>query len=214
MNRLQLRTTLRRRLNEADGADQWSDSDLNEALILGLQKMQLFLMRQKPSAYLSIFKTDLVSGQELYTKPPGAIHEVMVSISADGVTYKRMRKLSSYEETLDRATGSEQCYADFDERTLVLSPAPASSVSNGLRWTGVSALTMAADTDVPAIPLVVHEGIVYCAQIHLLGETSAGAKKVQDEDLRSLLETYGPTVMPAGASDGSYFSPVLGNRDF
>lgn len=198
MNLLQMRTMLRRRLKEVT-ADQWTDGVLDDNLNLGLGRMQLEIMKLNPRAFLSIFKTDIVpaaTDSEYYSKPVGAFYDVAIKALQSDASYKPLKAIA-YLETLGR-TDTDLKYADFDERTFVLSPKPTAAVVDGLRWEGVALLTMAVDTDVPKLNIALHMGIVFFAEIITLGDTAEVSERVQG-DLAPLLNSIPQWYQPSGS---------------
>lgn len=210
MTLAQLRTMVRRRLQE-DVADQWSDSELNDLINVALQRMQTAIMRVHPEAFISIATANVVVGSTLqarfYSLPPGFWYETMLELlGTDGEYAKLERK--SYREARAADEGSDAFYARHGQY-FVLAPAPAAAVTNGLRVTFVPTLSLSADTDVPAIPVGLHAGIVLWAHLFALPESGeAEAQESVRRDLKALTDEI-PLVYLESASDPAYLVPDI-----
>lgn len=180
MTRGEMRTLLRKRIQEVS-ADQWTDSDLNSLLNVALSRIQTLVMKVHPDAFLYRYYRNIEANNEFYGWPAGLLFVVSVETktSASG-SYKRRRPMK-YVDTLDTpASSAEPRYArvaDF----LVHSPTPTENISQGIRIWGVPTLTMAADSDVPAVVLPLHIAAVYWAQVFAVGETKEVIKVVKEE---------------------------------
>jgi hypothetical protein len=171
-----MRSMLRRRLQDV-GAVSFETADLNTYLNLGLQFMQTAVLQGNPEAFQEISTTNLITTgdwPELYPKPVGLLKilKVEVDYNGDG-TYSQLKKarndqmdqfvLGNVETTLSR-------WSEKGRWIRIYEP-PETAVADGLRLTFVPSLTMGSDTDVPDLPLILHKGIVYEAQLEALGDT-------------------------------------------
>lgn len=179
--RLQLRTYLRRRLQE-QAADHWDDPELDGLLDLGTHRMQLFLMAFAPDVLIYISKANLSANDELVELPEGVWTIKMVQIlnSASG-KYERIRS-KGYEELVARNQGSPSTtsteYARLAE-WLYLSPTPTADVTDGVRIHYVPSHSMTSDTDIPKVPLLTHMGVVLQANVYALPEVGDEVEAVQ-----------------------------------
>lgn len=186
MTLVQLRTMLRRRLQEVSAA-QWTDSTLNSNLNLGLQYMQRKIQAIDPLWVIYTDTTPLVSSQRDYPKPVGCKFEVFLYVvaaatdtSQDPLTRVDYESIVKQDEHLD-LNGS---YA-HKGRFFSIYPTP-SSTANYLKLEWVPTLSMGSDSDVPDLVTDLHEGIVYRAEMISLGDTAQEATRAK-EDLAEIL---------------------------
>jgi hypothetical protein len=171
-----MRSMLRRRLQD-EGAVNFTNADLNTYLNLGLQFMQTAVMAVKPEAFIEISTANLITTgdwPELYPKPVGLlqIKKVEVDYNGDG-TYSKLKKARNDQMDEFVLGNVETTMSRWSEkgRWIRIYEPPQTAVADGLRLTFVPSLTMGADTDVPDLPLVLHKGVVYEAQLEALGDT-------------------------------------------
>lgn len=200
MTRAQMRTLLRRRLREVV-ADQWADSDLDELLNTALAWMQTMILALDPDANLVHYAKDLTADDYMYETPASMITPIAVEIKdADGVYRKasKMKFADLLARQVDSVEGDGPRYARFGRAKIAISPTPSSNVSQGIRFTFVNLLTMGADTDVPSsVPLNLHLGIVYKAEIIAVGEGREAVKDTQIE-LNSMVQGMTGWYLPSG----------------
>lgn len=189
----QMTALLRRRLQEKV-ADDWLDTDLYELLNLGLRRTQLAIKRVHPDAALNRAFTSLAANVDLYDVPPGFVSEYLVELlNAEG-QYKKIRRIN-FNETVDRPTGEETRYTRT-AKWIKISPTPTAAAANGLRIWFVPTLTMSDPSDIPDIPLVLHEGPIIWANKIALGETGEASKDLREdwiEFIALILDTYNVT---------------------
>ncbi len=188
---------LRRRLQEKV-AHNWEDVDLKALLNLGLHRTQLAIKQAHPDVALHRAIADIegpgTTDNDLIVFPPGFVSEYLVEMLDDGGVYRKIKRLN-FRETIDRAEGSDTRYARTG-KWLKLSPPPTAHVTNGIRIWYVPTLTMADDSDIPDIPLVLHEGPIIWANRIALGETGETSKELAADWIefkQLILETYNVT---------------------
>jgi len=174
--RIQLRTWLRRRLQETT-PDQWSNSDLNDYLNEGLHWMQQEIEKIDLEAFIYEDSTGIVSGQRKYALPLNLKRIVklkakMTSSASDYTTLSRVgsRKCDSPDES------QYNTYA-YHGRYLKLQATPTENVTKGLWLEYVPILSMGSDADIPPIPVDLHIGIVFQAQLIAYGDASGSTDK-------------------------------------
>lgn len=217
MNRGALRTELRRRLQE-ETEDQWSDSDLNQKLnVSGLQKLQAAILAVDPEAFVSIYRTNVVSAASdpellrIYPWPDGTLYELEVAFKGSSDTrYRKLDRCDLREAKRNETqyqSGSTLKWARHGSKHFILTPPPTEAITNGLQVKVVEALTMAADEDVPDVPLILHDAIVQFAQIACLAETGEPSLAVK-EDLAATLKLI-PSYYQRAGSDPYVLKPQL-----
>lgn len=194
MTKGQMRELLRRRLQE-EIAENFDDDELDNLLNIGLHRVQLAIKRAHPDASLHRAVANIENGVDLYDFPPGFISEYLVETrDSTSSAYGKIKRVN-FRDTIDRASGSETVYARTG-KWIRISPTPTENVTNGLRIWFVPTLSMSADSDVPDIPLVLHEGPVIWANKVALDETGEASKEVSAEwaeFIQLIMETYNVT---------------------
>jgi hypothetical protein len=217
MNRGALRTELRARLQE-ETEDQWSDADLNAKLNLsGLQKLQLYILSVDPEAFVSTYRTNVVNASSdpellrIYPWPDGTLYELEVAYKGASDTRYRVLERVDYRSAKRNESlyqgGTTLKWARHGSKHFVLTPPPTEAITNGLQVKVVEALTMADDSDVPDVPLVLHDAIVLFAQIACLAETGEPSNAVK-EDLAALLKQI-PNYYQRSGSGPAVFQPQV-----
>lgn len=185
MTRGQMRTLLRRRLQEPD-EDQFTDSELNDLLNLALSRLQTVIMTYDPDAFLSMYRKDITLGQKLYETPADFMYVVTVEVlDVPSSNYGQIRPMK-YQDTLNTVLGTApimppvaQRYGRFGRKNLFLYPIPTATVADGLQVVYCPTLVMSDDDSVPDLPLVLHMAVVMRAQLYAMDETGDDAKAVQ-----------------------------------
>ena len=183
MNRATMRGVLRRRLNEQT-ADNWDDTELNALLDESLFWVQKKIARVDPIAFMAWARTSLVANESFYNRPVGSWWEFEVAVKGNPSEptytplarrpYKAIRALTS-----DQAETAYSKVGTF----LAIFPPPPFNVTDGLQIVYAPLLTMAVDTDVPAVHPSLHTMIVVKANHLALQEQpeSPQLRPVQDE---------------------------------
>ena len=193
MNRLKMRTLLRRRLQE-DVPDRWQESDLNELLDQGVLDVQKRLVAIDPEAVKATDIADIVSGQDFYELPPETWTVVCVETSSDGVTYTPLDRLTDRQ-----ADAGDYGFVLHSSRYLRLSPPPSASVVAGLRLTHIPGLRMGEDSALCGLPDSLHMTAVKCAQKLALAEVGEPTDRIETEisaDLNLLQLFHTPASQP------------------
>lgn len=204
-----IRAILRRRLGEPV-AEYWTDANLLELINAAAAEVQKEFLKVVPDFAIRRWLTNTVAAQSLYLKPP-MWHEVELAL-LDSTTGLYGTPLTRYDYDDARFHTTVTGYA-IHGQYFCISPAPATSLNNGLRITGVPVLSMAADSDdlSPEIPAGLHMAIPVRAQIFALGETDDDTKKLWDEyraltaDLHMYFIKTGTTpepIRPGGIDKG------------
>lgn len=186
MTRGQMRTMLRRRLQEVTAA-QWTDATLNTYLGLGLYYMEGVVLKIDPEAFIYTDTQDSVVSQSDYPIPANFMYEVgvyrLVSgeyIWMDKIPMTNIRRNTSTEYTNPYDTGYGR-----RGRYIVVYPTPSVATGDYLKVEYVPWLSMGDDDDVPDLSIGLHEGIVYRAEMIALGDTAQEALRAK-EDLEKL----------------------------
>lgn len=188
MTLLQLRTMLRRRLQEVT-ASQWTDATLNLNLNQGLRFMQTKIIKIDPEAFIYTDLQDSIENESDYPVPAGTLSVVQiyklvsgdyVSLDQIPMTYLRRNENTDYSNPYDAGFGMRGRY-------IVVHPTPTVATVDFLKIEYVPWLTMGADSDVPELSLGLHDGIVYRAEMISLGDTAQEAVRAK-EDLGTVID--------------------------
>lgn len=165
-----MRGVLRRRLNEQT-PDNWSDVELNALLDESLFWVQKKIMRVDPAAFMAWSRTSLVANESFYNRPVGSWweYEVAVKGNPSETTYTPLPRQPYKAIRAFTSDQSETAYAKVGT-FLAIFPAPTFSITDGLQIIYTPLLTMAVDTDVPAINPALHTMIAVKANQMALQE--------------------------------------------
>ena len=179
MTRLQMRTMLRRFVNDVDGVE-WSDDECNQALTESYYERQGEVQAIDPEAVIFWDNMNTTSGTNWYPLPPtfGVISVGFKSASSDTSFTKLDHQLYEDIKDLDGTT----TYYTLRGEWLGIFPAPSASVTNGIELMHRPIHTMTIDADEPKLKLPLHRAIVLGAKLVLLGDTNEESK----EDERKL----------------------------
>jgi hypothetical protein len=165
--------------------EQWDDTDINRFLGFGLLELEKEILKIDPGAFLEINRADIVGpatpNNEFYEWPAGMLYETEVSIkdetSGDYVPIRR----GTLKEAREAVADATIIYVRYDSNFLMLSPKPSKSIVNGLQVTGVPMLTMAVDTDVPPIKIILQPTIPLFAELFAVPEVGSGDERTSKE---------------------------------
>lgn len=213
MDRAKMRSILRRRLQE-ETADQWDDSDLNELLNVGLQRMQSAIMKVDPLAFVAISTADTVIGATLsnqfYAYPPGFFYELSVELKTSSTSDYAEIERKTHKDVLSASSSSAQdpFYARIG-RNFAVAPPLSAAVTAGLRVTFVDTLTMNDDADIPDIPKSLHIGIVLYAHYFTLPESGEGEAQANVLKELSVVLAEIPLVYTSAAGTADALRPDI-----
>jgi hypothetical protein len=179
VNRGQMRSLARRRLNDVS-ADQWQDdADINGLLDTAAAWVQGKVLIFNPDALVYIDRTDIAAGVWDYKKPAGLWRFTEVSIK-DSTAASGYRVLAHrpYNEARNLTSSADTVYSELGQRICIL-PTPPASISQGLQLLWVPIVAMAVDTDVCDLHLVLHDTIVDKAVLLGVGETQDGDERIR-----------------------------------
>ena len=154
MIRSDMRTVLRGWLKETV-ADLWTDVALNRYLNLGIREVEKLIVSLEPESIKKTYVANLTAGvvgaDTLFSYPVGTWGVIELGISADGINYNAMRRISIAQARAGYfdGTGTDTQYAfvPWSPREFAVYPMPPAAVVNGLRAIVVPTLTMAVDGD-------------------------------------------------------------------
>lgn len=182
MTRAQMRTLLRRRINDVGGG-QWSDAELNDLLNIGIAEVQKGVLAVDPDANLYRSRVSIVANQQLYAIPDNLLHERAVKKKdATTGTYRRMERIT-FERAMEKAESADAVTSNASEQTfewfrfgqfIGLSPTPTESQTDGVELDFVPLLSVGSDSEIPPVPLSLHYAVVLRAEIAAKGETTEG----------------------------------------
>lgn len=174
MNRVTMRRLARHKLGDLSTTDPiYSDSDYNTALLHSAYYVQARLAKVNAVPFTGLQVTNLTSGVGDYPVPPDmttpGVRRLYV-LSSNGVYVPAVnRNLEDLEDGVrdaavaqvgeDPTTPSIRPQYAVDGDYIVVSPTPTASTANGLRIRFAKVVTMADDTSVPQLPLVLHDAI-------------------------------------------------------
>lgn len=172
MTLVQLRTLLRRQIQDVDGI-QWTDSECNSALNVAYTEIQGEIQTINPEALITWDYMNSVAATNWYPLPP-TFGIIGVSIKpATGDDYGKLdHKL--YEDI--RNLDGETMFYTIRGEWIGVFPAPTNSVTLGIELMHAGIHELADDDEIPKIKLPLHVAIMYGAKIHLLGDTTEETK--------------------------------------
>lgn len=183
MNLLQMRTVLRRQVQDTAGV-QWTDVECDQALNESYYQFQSSVQSVDPEAVVNWDYMNSVAAQNWYPLPPTfGIIAVRIKDSATAGYVKLDRKRL---ESIESMQGTTQYYTQRGE-WIGIFPAPSLGVASGIELQHRPIHTLTADADFPKVKLPLHYGIVLGAKIWLLGDTNEQSK-VDEDKLAKLLD--------------------------
>lgn len=167
MTRATIRTLLRRQIMEVT-PQNWDDLELNDLINFGVHFVQKEVMKVDPEGFLEWVRRNITAGESFYAKPDGSWwpNQVRLLDPTSGKYTKLDFKPFDVAETW-----TENTVWSRRGNYLAIYPTPSITVVNGLELIHVPTLTLAADGDVPPVPIGLHLGIVYFSKMTALGET-------------------------------------------
>jgi hypothetical protein len=206
MNRLTMRTLLRRRLLEPQ-ADQWDDSTLNSLLNLGIVLVRKQIRKVDPEFDIRWECKDTVAGISWYEKPAGTrgLIEVGLKAAASDTDWSALKRAAYHvARTVVNANETVYCHRGA---YIGIFPAPSSSVVDGIQFLHAPTETLATDTDVPRIEESLQYAVVCWAALLAKGESPEDDSK----DAKELARLLGDIPADYGSIDLS--QPVLLQAD-
>lgn len=158
MTRGTMRTALRRMLNEPV-ADQWDDAALNEFLAHGVLMIEKEILKTSPQEFAKWATDDLEANKDAYPLPTDFIRELRIELKDAAGDYQP-QPCFEYDSLMDDEPNGYAIMGRF----IHLRPTPTAAVVDGLRLVYVPVLTMAEDSDTPAIPDFLHIAAVLWAK--------------------------------------------------
>jgi len=173
MTKLSIRTMLRRVIMEVT-PQNWPDAVLDDLINVAYHSTQKEVMKVDPEAFLEWVRRDIVLNKSDYPKPEGSWwpNQVRLKNSTTG-KYDRLvfKPFDEAETWTDGNVWSRR------GNYIWIFPTPSANLTDGIEMIHVPTLTLAADTDIPVVPLGLHMAIVYVSKILALGETYQGVDK-------------------------------------
>lgn len=170
MTRLQIRTKLRRRVQEevGDAAGGWTDTELNSEINDAYAWVQKEIYKVFPNSHIYWDTMNLVNGTSWYPLPNTfGVRRVGVKASTSATTYTRLKK-KVYEDVEDIV--SAESYYTLMGQWLGIFPEPDTSITAGIQLLHTPIMVLSADTDVPRVKTPIHEAIVLRAKDQVLGD--------------------------------------------
>jgi len=169
MTRGTIRGLVRRWIQEITPED-FSDEQLNDIINDASLWVEGEILAHDQVAFISVATSPINAGVDLYSKPVGMWWELEIGYkdSAAQLGYRPLVR-KDYQIARDQVEGNLPVYCHVG-RFIGVYPVPSATVDAGLRFLYVPSLTMAADTDVSDIHLVLHQCIAIKASKLALGE--------------------------------------------
>lgn len=167
MNFATIRTITRRYIMEAT-PHNWDNSTLNDCINSGLEMVQKEILKVDPESFLEWTRRDIAANESFYFLPEGLWMPNQVRLK-DETTGKYAKLPWKPFDVAETWTGSTVW--SRRGRYVALFPTPEKVIVAGLELIFVPTLVLAADGDIPPIPLGLHRAIPYLAKIIALGET-------------------------------------------
>lgn len=173
MNKVTMRRLARSKLGDLSTTlPIYSDSDYNTALVHSAYYIQARLAKVNAVPFTAVAVTNLTSGVSDYPLPsdittPGVrrVYTLQNGVYIPAI----LRNLEDHEDTMtdaavsqvgeDPTTTATRVEYTQDGDYLIISPEPTTNTTNGLRIRYACVVTMADDTSIPQLPLVLHDAI-------------------------------------------------------
>jgi hypothetical protein len=212
MNRGELREDLRLLLQE-EVEDDYSDNRLNTLLLIGLRRLERYVLKINPQAFVSIYVADIIDASsdpdrlKLYNWPEGTIRPLNVKRRATPADkYVPLPKLP-YSLVNDEDTKPSQLgWSPWGQHFFALEPPPSAAIDDGLLVEVVEHLSMAEDTDVPDVALGLHDAIPLLAKRRALLETEQPLSREEKEQLAEILAEI-PSLYDPASGGPSFIQP-------
>jgi hypothetical protein len=217
-----MRTLLARQLQD-DNHDLWDSSTKNELLNRGLEFMETAILQVDPESFIEISTANMVYNNDgyddLYAKPIGCMGikkvELKYSGDSDYAEASKLRNDQIVDLREDDLDDSQVHWAPFG-RWIRIHPMPTATSTAGVRLTFIPTLAMAADSDVPDIPSLLHVGIVYAARMYAMAETdedkSPEAMAALEKRLAIILDRI-PLYYSASHSEPDRFEVAIDHEE-
>lgn len=198
MNRLAMRTLLRRRLLEPT-ADQWSDSTLNDLLNLGLALVRKQVRKVDYEFDIRWEYRNTVAGTSFYEKPAGTRGPVEIAVkkAASDIDWLALRRSPYHIAKTFVSTGESEMVYCHRGAYIGLFPAPTTSVVDGIQFLHAPTETLALDTDVPRLEESLQYAVVCWASLLAKGESPES----DDKDAKELARLLGDIPADYGSID-------------
>jgi len=196
MNRLTMRTLLRRRLLEPT-ADQWDDSTLNSLLNLGLSLVRKQIRKVDAEFDIRWEYRDTAAGTSWYEKPAGTRGptEIGLKKAASDTDWSALKR-APYHIARTYTSEAEMVYCHRGVY-IGLFPAPTTGVTDGIQFLHAPTETLADDTDVPRIEESLQYAVVCWAALLAKGESPEDDSK----DAKELARLLGDIPADYGSID-------------
>lgn len=181
-----MRNTLRGWLQDkipsggSDSDRQWTNADLRKFLNLGLREAQKTLVAVDPEiakcTYVSTPRIPSTGVDALQSWPVGTWAVCEVATSTDGINYTPIERL-----TLSAAREGRTGFVPYSKAYFMLSPTPATAVTNGLRVIVLPTWIMADDTDECPAPVANETLVLKNAQKYALMDVGEPTDKLEAE---------------------------------
>src|SRR3990172_4068448 len=143
MNLLQIRTKLRRMIND-ESSQEWTDAELNSEINLAYSKVQKEIFKIDREAHLFWDTMAATSGTSWYPLPQTfGVSEVGIKGAASDTVFTRLNK-KSYED-IKALTTTSQAYC-IRGQWLGIFPAPSTTVADGIEFVHFPVMTLSDDT--------------------------------------------------------------------
>ena len=210
--RAQMREITRRRLLE-QSADRWDDADLNSLLNMALNRVQLGLMRIDPDRFIYKSTAPVVANDEYVELPSGFWNVKRVRFKSEAAGDWKRIKPSTMKLLTERLEGGTADPSDTHyvvlSKWILLTPTPSVSVNPGLELLWVPTLTMAADADVPDIPLLSHMAVVVQTHIYALPEVGTTQRDELVAEYRDIMNDLILAWNQGGLDEGRVLQPDI-----
>lgn len=204
MNKVTMRRMARSKLGDLSTLlPIYSDSDYNTALLHSAYYIQARLAKVNAVPFTAVQVTNLANGVGDYPLPPDittpGVRRVYTLQNGVYVPAK-LRNLEDLEDTVrdatvaqvgeDPTTSATQVEYTVDGDYIEISPVPTTATSNGLRIRYACVVTMADDTSIPQLPLVLHDAVWMHTAAKLAPQQDSELVKTLAGQYNEIINTY------------------------
>lgn len=204
MNKVTMRRMARSKLGDlSTSLPIYSDSDYNTALIHSAYYVQARLAKVNAVPFTAVQVTNLTSGVGDYPLPPDITTpgvRRLYTLQNGVYVPAKLRNLEDLEDGVrdaavtqvgeDPTTTATQVEYAQDGDYLIISPTPTANTTNGLRFRYACTVTMADDTSIPQLPLVLHDAIWLHTAAKLAPQQDFELVKTLASQYNEIINTY------------------------
>lgn len=185
MTRAQIRTLLRKQINDVSAVQWPTNGELDEIINMAYALVQKEIRKVDAEAHIFWDHLNLDANVSWYPLPPTfSVLQINLKDPSSGLYYpispKRYRDIGSrkiWSGAVEVAAASISTDVHYTLRGdwIGIFPAPAADLTDGLEVMHCPIMSLGVDSEVPRIKVPLHLAIVYWAKLICLGDTDEGS---------------------------------------